>query len=207
MRVVQCLEQVLAAIAVNKEGTGIADQLCLLDDAHKEQILKQKTGRATPEITRFKGLGEISPREFKQFIGDDSDRSLQIQEVVEACSKQLNSRVLIVATGQSALSGTPQLQKLRDRFRVPIQLSDTDVEAVIRKLDLERVKQVRVIIKADTQGSLQVLKKEIGGEAAFAERRASLVRFGKAQAAEQAIESDPAVLDFLRDRLAALQPG
>jgi len=72
--------------------------------------------------------------EVQQFIGDDSDRSLQIQEVVEACSKQLNSRVLIVATGQSALSGTPQLQKLRDRFRVPIQLSDTDVEAVIRKV-------------------------------------------------------------------------
>ena len=72
--------------------------------------------------------------EVQQFIGDDSDRSLQIQEVVEACSKQLNSRVLIVATGQSALSGTPQLQKLRDRFRVAIQLSDTDVEAVIRKV-------------------------------------------------------------------------
>lgn len=72
--------------------------------------------------------------EVQQFIGDDSDRSLQIQEVVEACSKQFNSRVLIVATGQSALSGTPQLQKLRDRFRVAIQLSDTDVEAVIRKV-------------------------------------------------------------------------
>ena len=27
--------------------------------------------RATPEITRFKGLGEISPKEFAQFIGDD----------------------------------------------------------------------------------------------------------------------------------------
>jgi hypothetical protein len=72
--------------------------------------------------------------EAQQFIGDDSDRSLQIQEVVEACCKQLNSRMLIVATGQSALSGTPQLQKLRDRFRVPVQLSDTDVEAVIRKV-------------------------------------------------------------------------
>ncbi len=72
--------------------------------------------------------------EVQQFIGDDSDRSLQIQEVVEACSKQLNSRMLIVATGQSALSGTPQLQKLRDRFRVAIQLSDTDVEAVIRRV-------------------------------------------------------------------------
>lgn len=72
--------------------------------------------------------------EVQQFIGDDSDRSLQIQEVVEACGKQFNSRVLIVATGQSALSGTPQLQKLRDRFRVAVQLSDTDVEAVIRKV-------------------------------------------------------------------------
>lgn len=72
--------------------------------------------------------------EVQQFIGEDSDRTSQVQEVVEACSKQLNSRVLVVATGQSALSGTPQLQKLRDRFRVPIQLSDTDVEAVIRKV-------------------------------------------------------------------------
>ena len=26
---------------------------------------------ATPEITRFKGLGEISPDEFKNFIGED----------------------------------------------------------------------------------------------------------------------------------------
>ena len=24
-----------------------------------------------PEVTRFKGLGEISPKEFGQFIGDD----------------------------------------------------------------------------------------------------------------------------------------
>jgi DNA gyrase subunit B len=33
-----------------------------LDDAHKEQILRQKHGRATPEITRFKGLGEMMPK-------------------------------------------------------------------------------------------------------------------------------------------------
>ena len=25
----------------------------------------------SPEVTRFKGLGEIDPREFGQFIGDD----------------------------------------------------------------------------------------------------------------------------------------
>jgi len=35
-----------------------------LDDAHKDQILKQhgKNGRGTPEITRFKGLGEMMPK-------------------------------------------------------------------------------------------------------------------------------------------------
>lgn len=31
----------------------------------------QKANQKTAEITRFKGLGEISPNEFKQFIGDD----------------------------------------------------------------------------------------------------------------------------------------
>jgi len=35
-----------------------------LDDAHKDRILKQhgKNGRGTPEITRFKGLGEMMPK-------------------------------------------------------------------------------------------------------------------------------------------------
>ena len=33
-----------------------------LDDAHKELILRQKASRATPEITRFEGLGEMMPK-------------------------------------------------------------------------------------------------------------------------------------------------
>ncbi|MDP1571191.1 MAG: DNA topoisomerase IV subunit B [Vicinamibacterales bacterium] len=33
-----------------------------LDEAHKAQVLSQKTGRAHPEITRFKGLGEMMPK-------------------------------------------------------------------------------------------------------------------------------------------------
>jgi len=34
-----------------------------LDDAHKDAILKQRSGaRGTPEITRFKGLGEMMPK-------------------------------------------------------------------------------------------------------------------------------------------------
>ena len=41
---------------------------CYSDD-EKESAIK-KIGK-NPEITRFKGLGEISPDEFKHFIGDD----------------------------------------------------------------------------------------------------------------------------------------
>ncbi len=39
------------------------------DDAEREVAIK--TLGKNPEITRFKGLGEISPDEFKHFIGDD----------------------------------------------------------------------------------------------------------------------------------------
>jgi topoisomerase-4 subunit B len=36
-------------------------------EAERERAVKEVS---KPEITRFKGLGEISPREFKQFIAD-----------------------------------------------------------------------------------------------------------------------------------------
>ena len=38
------------------------DTYWALDDAQRDQIVKQKAGRATPEITRFKGLGEMMPK-------------------------------------------------------------------------------------------------------------------------------------------------
>jgi hypothetical protein len=76
--------------------------------------------------------------EVQQFIGDSSDRATLITELSEAIQTQLDSRVLLVASGQSALSATPLLQKLKDRFRIPVQLSDTDVEAVTRKVILQK---------------------------------------------------------------------
>jgi len=38
-------------------------------DEERRNAIQKLTGK--PEITRFKGLGEISPDEFKHFIGDD----------------------------------------------------------------------------------------------------------------------------------------
>ncbi|MCH2043744.1 MAG: toprim domain-containing protein, partial [Saprospiraceae bacterium] len=57
------------------------------DEAEKQKAMS-KLG-AQPEVTRFKGLGEISPSEFQQFIGDDIrlqavrlDSSSQIDDVL-----------------------------------------------------------------------------------------------------------------------------
>jgi hypothetical protein len=88
--------------------------------------------------------------EVQQYIGDNADRSLGVQEVTEACMKKFEGRLLFVGTGQSALSSTPQLQKLQGRFRVPVQLSDTDVEAVIRKVILakkpDKVRHIKEVL-------------------------------------------------------------
>lgn len=76
--------------------------------------------------------------EVQQFIGNSTDRAYSIQEVTEACCKKLGGKLLFVGTGQTALSGTSLLQKLMGRFQVPIELSDTDVETVIRKIILAK---------------------------------------------------------------------
>ena len=60
---------------------------CYSDEERKDAIEKLKP---KPEITRFKGLGEISPDEFKHFIGDDIrldpvmlDKATPIEKLLE----------------------------------------------------------------------------------------------------------------------------
>lgn len=76
--------------------------------------------------------------ELQQYVSDDSDRTLRVQIAVQALTKRFGSQLLVVATGQSALQAHPQLQKLRDRFTVLIQLTDTDVERVLRQVVLRK---------------------------------------------------------------------
>ena len=77
--------------------------------------------------------------EIQQFIGDKIQRANDVQEIAEHVCTDLDSRLLLVGTGQSALhSATPALQRLQARFAVKAQLSDTDVESVIRKTVLRK---------------------------------------------------------------------
>jgi len=77
--------------------------------------------------------------EVQLFIGDSAQRSTDVQEVAEALCKQLDSRVLLIGAGQTALAGSlPLLQRLRGRFTIPVELSDLDVETVTRRVVLAK---------------------------------------------------------------------
>lgn len=76
--------------------------------------------------------------ELQQFLSEDPQRILTVQNVVELCSTHFGSRILFMATGQSALAATPQLQKLKDRFTVSVALEDKDVQTVVRQVVLSK---------------------------------------------------------------------
>lgn len=94
--------------------------------------------------------------EVQQYIGDSTDRAYRVQEVAEACSKHFGARLLFVGTGQTAITGTPQLQKLQARFRLSVELWDSDVDSVVRKIVLAK--------KPDKEPAIRNLLDECSGE-------------------------------------------
>lgn len=89
--------------------------------------------------------------EVQQYIDEDANRSYGVQEVVEACRTKFGDRLLFVGTGQTALSGIAALQRLQGRFTINIELSDYDVETVIRRVVLakraDRVSDVEAMLE------------------------------------------------------------
>lgn len=103
--------------------------------------------------------------EVQQYVGSDTTKAHQVQEVVEACCKHslFENKLLFVATGQSALSGMPNLQRLLGRFQIPIQLSDTDVESVIRKVILQKKASAKAELEAVLQSHLGEISRQLRG--------------------------------------------
>jgi hypothetical protein len=101
--------------------------------------------------------------EVQQYIGDDGDKAYQVQEAVETCSKHFNSQLLFVATGQNALSGMPNLMRLMGRFQVAIQLSDTDVESVIRKIILQKKSSAASQVESAWKDNLGEINRHLRG--------------------------------------------
>jgi hypothetical protein len=77
--------------------------------------------------------------EVQVYIGEEQDRARDVVEVAEALSKQLDCRIIVIGAGQNALSAqAPHFQWLKDRFTIPVELSDTDVETVTRRVLLQK---------------------------------------------------------------------
>ncbi len=87
-------------------------------DEERQRAIKKLTGK--PEITRFKGLGEISPDEFRAFIGDD----IRLQPVIIGHDTPIEN-LLEFYMGKN----TPDRQKfIIDNLKIEI---DIDEEVVV----------------------------------------------------------------------------
>ena len=103
--------------------------------------------------------------EVQQYIGEDSQRSIDVQEVVEACCKNIGGRLLFIGTGQTAVTGTSNLKKLEARFTIRVELSDADVDVVIRQVILAKKPEAKTPIKRIMQTNLGEISRHLAGTA------------------------------------------
>jgi len=101
--------------------------------------------------------------EVQQYIGADADKAFQVQEVTETLSKHFNGRLLFVGTGQSALSGMPNLQRLMGRFPVQVTLGDWDVENVTRQIILAKKPSAQPEVEKVWRNNLGEISRHLSG--------------------------------------------
>ena len=98
-------------------------------ETEKQQAIKKLRGK--PEITRFKGLGEISPNEFSGFIGSD----IRLEPVIMQENANIES-ILSYFMGKN----TPDRQKFIIN-NLKVEKDELDEEEV-EEIDEEKVEQL-----------------------------------------------------------------
>lgn len=101
--------------------------------------------------------------EVQQYIGADAEKAFQVQEVTETLSKHFNGKLLFVGTGQSALSGMPNLQRLMGRFPVQVMLGDWDVENVTRQIILAKKPTAKPEVEKVWRSNLGEISRHLRG--------------------------------------------
>ncbi len=149
--------------------------------------------RIAKEVLSIQGGGAIPLTaivldEVQHYVGSSEERSRSVTELTESVLKQMDSRVLIIAAGQNALSSdTPQFAWLRDRFTIPVELSDADVETVTRK-----------VLLAKKPEALPLLQNEISRHSGEIERQLSGTRIAPNSADQNFLVSDYPILPVRR---------
>lgn len=108
-----------------------------ISDGDLTHILDTVLGRQSTKSGKYP-LTLIILDELQQYLADNPERILRVQNTVEAICSRFQSRLLFVATGQSALQASPQMSRLQGRFTVQVALSDKDVETVVREVVLRK---------------------------------------------------------------------
>jgi len=101
--------------------------------------------------------------EVQQFIGPDSNLAFDVQLLAEDLCSRFDGKFLLVGTGQNALTDTPNLQRLMARFRVPIQLTNTDIQTVIRKTILDKKPSAVADLKLKLESSSGEITRNLEG--------------------------------------------
>lgn len=101
--------------------------------------------------------------EVQQYVGSDAEKAFQVQEVTETLSKHFNGKLLFVGTGQSALSGMPNLQRLIARFPVQVMLGDWDVENVTRQIILAKKPSAQPEVEQVWRANLGEISRHLRG--------------------------------------------
>lgn len=101
--------------------------------------------------------------EVQQYIGDSRERVDQVARLAETVTKRFGGRLLLVATGQSAMGGAPQLAKIKDRFPMPVELSSTDVDQVVRKVILRKEPKHLPAVTAALDGASGEIARHLRG--------------------------------------------
>lgn len=133
-------------------------------DISSDDMLKAMRQALTSVTTGGKfPLTLIVLDEVQQYIGEDSQRSIDVQEVVEACCKNIGGKLLFIGTGQTAVTGTSNLKKLEGRFTIRVELSDADVDAVIRQVILAKKPEAKTPIEQMMQTNLGEISRHLAG--------------------------------------------
>ena len=101
--------------------------------------------------------------ELQQFIANDPERTLHVQNIVEACASRFGSHLLFIGTGQSALQANTELSKLQGRFSVQVTLSDIDVEKVVREVVLRKAPAKIASVKGVLDASSGEIDRHLAG--------------------------------------------
>lgn len=99
--------------------------------------------------------------EVQQFIGTNAERSIEVQEMVEAVTKSFGGKLMFVGTGQTAVTGTPTMARLQGRFTIRVELMDTDVDAVIRQVILAKDPSATATIEVTMQANLGEISRHL----------------------------------------------